>query len=610
MNRHIPYPIAPLSSTNPATARNLLSIRDSFGTTPLAHRRFETLSNLRVLILGDSIAPGILFADTVGVLRLLQSYIGNAGGGGASTNEAYWKVGGSATFSSVGWFRNYASVPAASDVEWSANFSVRVPGDTATVLWRAPAGGTATFKIQTCTDADGVGVGTWVDQGGIRTADSGEANETIESATISIAVGNYRLRVLGVTGTVQVVGLELSTSTTGGCVILNYAEDGSELSSWAALTDTQRTRFIDAVDPDVVMVLLKDPPASLEDSLPYLSNALAASLSDGYPRDLVALAPFPTVNDNDPLGNDNGKEIYRQREVVRKWANDTRATFIDLWELSPVYDIFFSDNVHLATAYEHAHMAHMVMERLGWLRYRTVEARNFQIGIHTSNGVAFGVGSNGSTSGAALGVSANGATEGAAVGRSANGSDHGSAVGWTSNGSYYGSALGYLTDAHDQGVSVGLLSVGHTQGVAVGRSTSGHTHGVSVGNASSGNTYGIAIGTGAQGSGGGVAIGFGFDSRGAGNIDRCRAEIGVRTAAGGGTPACRVSMQANGRIQFSLPQTDSAPTDSGATFDTFQNADGTIPRGMYGWQVNAAGNALILYVNVGGTIKTASIALT
>lgn len=575
--------------------REALALQDRNGMTPLVHRQLEGGNYVRAMILGDSIAAGILLATGVGALRLFQAYVGDSGGGGVSISSGFMQLDGSAAFSSTNWFREFASVPSSSSVEYSGLSRTRITADSARVQWRAPVGGTATFKIQTCTDADGVGVGTWVDQGGTRTAESSGASEEVGTATVSLTSGPFRLRVLVLSGTVDVFGMELSNTAEGGCSIINFAADGTAFETWGALSATQRSTLIAAVDPHVVIVCYKDTPESIDAGLTALQTTLASTLQSGYPRDVVILASYPTVHDNDPRNGTDCDEVYEQREVMRAWAAENRAAFIDLWDLSPVYDIFFSDDVHLASAFEHAHMGHLIMDRLGWLRYRPAAQKYFRIGTNTTHGVAFGTGSTGATYGAALGYSA-------------DGSDYGASVGRDSDGSYYGAAVGYAADGNDQGAAVGFSAVGSTLGVAIGRQADGSTHGVAVGNTAKGLSYGVAVGEGANGNGGGVAIGHGFDARGPSSADRCRGEIGIRTVAGGGSPAARISMQVDGRCQFTAPQTDTVCTDSGGA--GFQNADGTLPRGMFEWQVNAAGTALLLTVNVGGTIKTASIAIS
>ena len=69
----------------------------------------------------------------------------------------------------------------------------------------------------------------------------------------------------------------------------------------------------------------------------------------------------------------------------------------------------------------------------------------------------------------------------------------------------------------------------------------------------------------------------------------------------------RASGQANGSWQFTTRQSDTAPTDAPQLFGY---ADGTLPRGMYTLQLAADGNSAKLYVNVGGTIKSATLALS
>jgi hypothetical protein len=346
---------------------------DRNDTTPLVARRLENRQNVRALIFGDSISGEPLMGDYYGVLRQLQEHIGNAGAGGYNVNtEAIPVYGGGTAAATSDWFRTYHSVPAAGWVEFSANGQIRRFCNTAKVAWRAPVGGTATFKIQTCSDLDGAGVGTWVDDpAGVRTAVASGASEEVGYATLTLTEGSYRLRVLGVSGTVNVFNMELSHSTIGGCIINYHGEGGTEFSAWRNLSDTRRENFIDAVDPDVIFVMYKDDSPNMVLNLAALAETLETALAGSYPRDVVIIAPFPSI----PPGSEFWEPTRIQREVMRLWAYENRAAFIDLWELFPINAIYYDGpGIHGAGVTEQAHMGALILDRLGWYRYPKVKA--------------------------------------------------------------------------------------------------------------------------------------------------------------------------------------------------------------------------------------------
>jgi len=118
-------------------------------------------------------------------------------------------------------------------------------------------------------------------------------------------------------------------------------------------------------------------------------------------------------------------------------------------------------------------------------------------------------------------------------------------------------------------------------------------------------------------SAGGVrALAFGYNSSAAGNGAVAIGHAAATLAAGRleiapGTPLygyARISGQASGAMQFSVQSSNAAPTDSGSS--AFNNADGTLPRGMFTAQLNAAGTSLVFYANVAGTVKSGAVALT
>jgi len=119
--------------------------------------------------------------------------------------------------------------------------------------------------------------------------------------------------------------------------------------------------------------------------------------------------------------------------------------------------------------------------------------------------------------------------------------------------------------------------------------------------ASAGGVKALAFGYNSSAAGNGaVAIGHGTTTLAAGRL-----EIAPSTPLYG---YARISGQATGAMQFSVQSSNTAPTDSGSA--AFNNADGTLPRGMFVAQLNAAATALVFYVNYFGTIKTGTVALT
>jgi hypothetical protein len=356
------------ASAGSDSIRESISATDMNGVTPLVSRRLQNRENVRALIFGDSISAAPLFGDYFGVLRLLQERVGNAGAGGYNVNtESFPVYGGGTVGATSNWVRTYHSVPAAGWVEFSHEFQVRRFCNTAKIAWRAPVGGTATFKIQTCTDLDGAGVGTWVDQGSVRTAVSSGAEEEVGFATISLAEGLFRVRVLGVSGTTHVFNMELSHSTMAGCIINNHAEGGIAFTSFGEMSELRRKTFVDAVDPDVIFVMFKDDGPTMISNLEALRVTLEQSLKSGLPRDVVIIAPFPSIG-----VFYEGQKL--QRQAMRDWASANKTAFVDLWDLIPDKSEFFNvDGVHIAGDTENAYIASLIVDRLGWIRYPKVQ---------------------------------------------------------------------------------------------------------------------------------------------------------------------------------------------------------------------------------------------
>lgn len=136
-------------------------------------------------------------------------------------------------------------------------------------------------------------------------------------------------------------------------------------------------------------------------------------------------------------------------------------------------------------------------------------------------------------------------------------------------------AIGYFSDSQFGGVALGYESV---------------------------TISGVAIGQYAKTDEGGISIGPSMSSVG---IPR-RVEIGTFD------PFSQLKSRISGQVstrnwQFTAAQTDTAPT---AAADALGNAEGTLPRGMFQIQANAAETALTVhYTTMAGVVKSATIPL-
>jgi hypothetical protein len=201
-----------------------------------------------------------------------------------------------------------------------------------------------------------------------------------------------------------------------------------------------------------------------------------------------------------------------------------------------------------------------------------------------------------------VGVSADGSGNGAAFGYNSSAPIYGSALGQDSNGSDYGIAVGYNSNGSGSGAAVGYASNGFNSGAAVGDASNGFNSGAAFGYNSNGSNFGVAIGKNSIGDDYGVSIGVDCSTAGISN----RIEIAPKDSFG--YIRARASAQSTStNWQFTAGQSDSGPTSASSEFG---NADGTLPIGMWSAQIDAAGSNLVFYVNIGGTIKSGSVAIS
>ena len=130
--------------------------------------------------------------------------------------------------------------------------------------------------------------------------------------------------------------------------------------------------------------------------------------------------------------------------------------------------------------------------------------------------------------------------------------------------------------------------------------------GISPGDMTSPNAF-ANDGSRAKAVSGCVAIGYGVE-HGTSPAYKCRLEMGAGYGDYAAIDGWRISGQYTTKaVQMTLQQSDTAPTDNLMAYD---NVDGTLPRGMYTLQLAADGNSAKLFVNAGGTIKSATLALS
>lgn len=247
-----------------------------------------------------------------------------------------------------------------------------------------------------------------------------------------------------------------------------------------------------------------------------------------------------------------------------------------------------------------------------------------------SHGTAVGKGAVAGEYSVALGQMASASAHGVAIGlgvTAASGAvnigggvqnDYSVNVGQLSIGGIDSVSVGNLANAYDYSIAVGKNSVSATGAVALGtyaQATADYS--VAVGNkASASSLYGLAIGHGATSSNvSALSIGFGSDVSGLNSILVSSVESAVSASAmavdviAGSSARLSVRTSSHGKSKavFSAPHNLGAPVDAGLGVLDFTAAN--MPRNTMSFELNAAGNALLVYYNLAGTIKTGTIAV-
>lgn len=208
---------------------------------------------VRVLTTGDSVGESkVAFIHT----RLVQAL----GDGGRFFASTYY-TGGAETISDGAYWVNgiYSSCPAGGTVEY-LHVGGRPTCDTLKIYYvREPGAGT--FKVQVNSGAG------YVDE--VAHIDVSASSTVVEAGIITIAkpLGNYSVKIVGLTGTVKFLSAAYINATDGGCAVFQLTHGGLSLSTMNETPDSIKAAIFEDLNVDLAFMEFKDGlefPAELE----------------------------------------------------------------------------------------------------------------------------------------------------------------------------------------------------------------------------------------------------------------------------------------------------------------------------------------------------------
>lgn len=279
--------------------------------TKLAQWATTSPVQLRVMGSGDSMAADIQRATTDRLAKALgegRGIVGYADQVGLDTSRVVVESGGAIvtdTAYSLGGL--HAELAAGEAVKfWIGGQHVRAT-EIKILFYRGP--GQGTFDIQTeILTAPGV----WTTQASGVSAVAASAGTG--TSTVSLAANNYRVRVLGATGTVRITGFEFVSADRSGVVDQKLQYGGATFTQWLETPTAVMTEWIAAVAPDLVLMENKEEATSLPVTLPQVLDWFEV----GAPTaDMVVIGSTPDSADADMRAEN---DITRAEVLSRGWT--------------------------------------------------------------------------------------------------------------------------------------------------------------------------------------------------------------------------------------------------------------------------------------------------
>jgi hypothetical protein len=264
-------------------------------------------TQLRVLVFGDSVAN---LQVSYNLLALAKSY-GDLGTGASPTASATGDVivnnGGGVpynyTYSLSG---SYTDIGTSGTATW-ARGGATARADTLKVYYiKEPGAGT--FKVQLSTD----GV-SFADESGY-TSVSASIGSGLQLGIITIAktVGNFAIRVVGLTGRVKVLATVFGNTTDNGVIQFHLERGGLGLDQANSMDSGLFTAFMQDLAPDIAFFQMKEGSTFATDLATHITRFNAALPN----MDWVYLQSTPDSGDTGSTGSIWQNAVMRTQAVA------------------------------------------------------------------------------------------------------------------------------------------------------------------------------------------------------------------------------------------------------------------------------------------------------
>jgi hypothetical protein len=281
---------------------------------------YTTPTHINVLATGDSLMARC--QGNPGGFTTLQQMFGVAGTGcgGLGSHHGGPVVSGGASIPvlpsldhSRWWPGNACVVPAAGEAIYNWNTNTPIFANQVKIYYVSESGG-GTFKLQSRL-TNMTTPGAWTDIGGftsVSTDNGGAISAGV--ATVSLTAGRYEIKVVGLSGTVRIIGAVFRDTTAAGVVLCSIAAGGTDYEHW----DDTPAAVVNAVIGDIspTLVVHCNTGTTTQGNLDAMFGRLATA-SNAHDR--IVLGVFPN----------QAATHVTQNPILEQWCRDNRAEWLN-----------------------------------------------------------------------------------------------------------------------------------------------------------------------------------------------------------------------------------------------------------------------------------------
>lgn len=321
---------------------------DSYGNLQKAFKKINDIYNatsgatLNVGVFGDSVAHGKPYIIRTALTSVFKN-TGSGMAGAAGIGMDFGSLTGGATANTTdftNWINGRTlSVPSAGEAILAGSSVNSVYGNTLK-LYYVKSSGAGTFKVQSSLAG-----AAFADEAGYTNVDASNGSTTAGVITITKTAGLYRLKVVGLTGTVVFIGGRIYDSTAYGIMFNDFSASGITVDNMNTCNSSILSVVMDDIGCDMAFFEAKETAATLITSLPTLLTNLDTAFNEDFGWVMVGSSPLQT-NDADQVA---------QNVIIKDNAISRGDIYIDLHTPFQNYTKmlalgYTSDGIHLTTS--------------------------------------------------------------------------------------------------------------------------------------------------------------------------------------------------------------------------------------------------------------------